>query len=188
VHHSPTHLNLSAAYRLGWTAQFTGGLLFFLPLPLLGFAPPTIGLILAANLIYQFWLHTELIPKLGWFEWLFNTPSHHRVHHASNAAYLDANFGGVLIVFDRLFGTLVDENEAVPCRYGLVDPVASNNPLYIVAHEWIAMTRDVVHATRLADRIGYVFGRPGWRAREARQSHATAVAMTASADAATSTC
>ena len=109
VHHSPNHLSLSSAYRLGWTQGLSGGALFFAPLVVLGFNPVVVVAALALNLLYQFWLHTELIPKLGPLEWVLNTPSHHRVHHASNAEYLDKNFGGVLIMFDRLFGTLAIE-------------------------------------------------------------------------------
>jgi sterol desaturase/sphingolipid hydroxylase (fatty acid hydroxylase superfamily) len=163
VHHSPRHLNFSAAYRLGWTAGLTGAGLFFVPLVVLGFHPLAVGLTLAVNLIYQFWLHTDLIPKLGAFEWLFNTPSHHRVHHASNPEYLDANYGGVLIVFDRLFGTLKDERSAVPCRYGLVKPIESHNPIRIAFHEWLAMGRDLRSATCWRECIAYAFGPPGWR-------------------------
>ncbi len=163
VHHSPRHLNFSAAYRLGWTAGLTGAGVFFLPLVLAGFHPFAVALVLAVNLVYQFWLHTELIPKLGWFERLFNTPSHHRVHHASNAEYLDANYGGVLIVFDRLFGTFVEERADLPCRYGLVKPLDSCNPVRIAFHEWQAMARDLIAASSWRERAAYAFGRPGWR-------------------------
>jgi sterol desaturase/sphingolipid hydroxylase (fatty acid hydroxylase superfamily) len=163
VHHSPRHLNFSAAYRLGWTAGFTGTGLFFVPLVLLGFHPLAVGAALALNLTYQFWLHTELIPKLGVLEWPFNTPSHHRVHHASNPEYLDANYGGVLIVFDRLFGTFVDERADIVSRYGLVKPLESHNPLRIAFHEWLAMARDLATASSWGERAAYAFGPPGWR-------------------------
>ena len=96
---------------------------------------------LSLNLLYQFWLHADWVPKLGWLEYVFNTPSHHRVHHAANPTYLDANYGGVLIVFDRLFGTLIVERDDHPCRYGLVKPLRSNNPLVIAFHEWLALAR-----------------------------------------------
>ena len=151
VHHSPNELNLSASFRFGITGPLNGTRLFFVPLIWLGFPPTAVFLTLTLNLLYQFWLHTTWIPKLGWFEYVFNTPSHHRVHHASNPEYLDANYGGVLIVFDRLFGTYVGERDDLPCRYGLVKPLKSNNPLYIAFHEWIALGRDVLRAAP-ADR------------------------------------
>ena len=123
VHHSPNQLTLSTAFRLGWTGKLTGTGLFFTPLSLLGFEPKVVLTALSLNLLYQFWLHTTWIPKLGWLEYVLNTPSAHRVHHASNLDYLDANYGGVLIVFDRLFGTYLPERDEQPCIYGLVKPM-----------------------------------------------------------------
>src|SRR6185437_13755792 len=128
----------------------------------LGLNPLAVAGMQALNLSYQFWLHTALIGRLGPFEWLFNTPSHHRVHHASNGAYLDRNYGGVLIIFDRLFGTFVEERDDLPCRYGLVKPLKSYNPLYIAVHEWIAMARDVWNAPSWRARLLHVVGPPGW--------------------------
>jgi sterol desaturase/sphingolipid hydroxylase (fatty acid hydroxylase superfamily) len=170
VHHSPNDYNLSAAYRLGWTAGITGHSLFYLPLVWLGFSPQAVFGMLAATLAYQFWLHTELVPKLGVFEWLFNTPAHHRVHHASNPEYLDRNYGATLIVFDRLFGTFAEERADAPCRYGLVAPIHSANPLRIVFHEWQQLGRDLRHAKTWRERTGYLFGRPGWRPDHARSN------------------
>jgi sterol desaturase/sphingolipid hydroxylase (fatty acid hydroxylase superfamily) len=163
VHHSANDFNLSAAYRLGWTAGITGHSLFYLPLVWLGFPPKAVFGMLALNLLYQFWLHTELVPRLGAFEWLFNTPSHHRVHHASNPEYLDRNYGGTLIVFDRLFGTFAAEHQDAPCRYGLTHPLYSANPLRIVFHEWIAIVRDLRHARDWRERLCLLFAAPGWR-------------------------
>lgn len=161
VHHSSTQFNLSASYRLGWTVGISGVLLIYLPLVWIGFPPPAVFAMLGLNLAYQFWLHTELVPKLGWFEWAFNTPSHHRVHHGTNVDYLDRNYGGVLIVFDRLFGTYATETE--PSRYGLVKPLVSHNPVYIAFHEWLHLWQDVHKARRWRDGFGIVFGPPGWR-------------------------
>ena len=118
---------------------------------------------LSANLLYQFWLHAEWIPKLGVLEYVFNTPSHHRVHHAANLDYLDANYGGVLIVFDRMFGTFIAERDDLPCRYGLVHPVTSYNTLAIEFREWLAILRDLRRAQGWGERLRYVFGPPGWR-------------------------
>lgn len=136
VHHSAEELTLPAAFRLGWTGSISGLWLFFLPLPLLGWHPAAVAAVLAFNLRYQYFLHSELPPWLGPLEWVFNTPASHRVHHASNPAYIDKNFGGVLIVFDRLFGTYARETKDDPCRFGLTEPVASNNPFVIALHEW----------------------------------------------------
>jgi len=162
VHHSPNDYTLAAAYRLGWTSKLSGAAIFNAPLIWLGFRPEVVAATLLFNLLYQFWLHTELVPRLGWLEYGLNTPSHHRVHHGANDVYLDRNFGGVLIVFDRLFGTFVEENPAEPPRYGLVNRLSSYNPAYIAIHEWLAMARDVARARSWRERLGYVFGPPGW--------------------------
>jgi sterol desaturase/sphingolipid hydroxylase (fatty acid hydroxylase superfamily) len=152
VHHSSNAFNFSAAYRLGWTSGISGGALFFAPLVWLGFPPAAVLTAVALNLLYQFWLHTELVPRLGPLEWLFNTPAHHRVHHARNPEYIDCNFGGILIVFDRLFGTVVAQRDDLPCRYGLVRPLTSYNPLRIALHGWVELGRALLAAQ-------------GWRAR-----------------------
>jgi sterol desaturase/sphingolipid hydroxylase (fatty acid hydroxylase superfamily) len=160
VHHSPNDLNLSAAYRLGWTARSSFAPLFFAPLVLLGFPPLIVGAALAANLFYQFWLHATWLPRLGALEWVLNTPAHHRVHHASNPEYLDANFGGVLIVFDRLFGTFVAERADIAIRFGLVHPIQSYNPLSIGLHEWRAILADITRARSLRAALSAAFGPP----------------------------
>jgi sterol desaturase/sphingolipid hydroxylase (fatty acid hydroxylase superfamily) len=163
VHHSPNELNFAAAYRLGWMSKLSGTGIFYLPLIWLGFPPDAVIATLSINLLYQFWLHADWIPKLGWLEYVLNTPSHHRVHHAANLDYLDANYGGVLIVFDRLFGTFVAERADLPCRYGLVKPITTYNPLAIAFHEWRAILRDLRTARSLSEVAGYLFGPPGWR-------------------------
>lgn len=163
VHHSPNEFNLGISYRFGWTGRLAGNALFFVPIIWLGFAPQAVFAVLALNLLYQFWLHTEWVPKLGWLEYFLNTPSHHRVHHASNAGYIDANYGGVLIGFDRLFGTFVAEHADEPCRYGLVKPLLSHNPVRIAFHEWIDLFADLWRARSWREAIGYVFGPPGWQ-------------------------
>lgn len=161
VHHSPTDLNFSAAYRLGWTSLVSGAWAFWLPLVALGFHPAAVFGTLAFNLLYQFWLHTELIGRLPrWFEWAFNTPSHHRVHHASNEGYLDRNYGGVLIVFDRLFGSFAEERASEPCRYGVPGRQPSRNPFVIAFAEWAALARDVARAPTWRIRAAAAFGPP----------------------------
>ncbi len=162
VHHSPNELSLAAAYRLGWTGSGTGALLFFAPLTLLGFPPQIVAATLAVNLLYQFWVHATWIPRLGALEWVLNTPSAHRVHHAANLDYLDANYGGVLIIWDRLFGTYRAERDDLPCRYGLVTPLRTNNLLRLEFGEWAAMARDAWAARGLRAKLGAVFGPPGW--------------------------
>ena len=160
VHHSPNELTLLAAVRLGWTKAFSGGWIVFLPLVLGGFHPLVVATLLALNLKYQFLLHTEAVGRLGPLEWVFNTPSHHRVHHASNPAYIDRNFGGVVIVFDRLFGTFAQERQEEPCRYGLTKPLVSNNPAVIALREWGWMLRDAWRAGGVLPAVRVLFGRP----------------------------
>jgi sterol desaturase/sphingolipid hydroxylase (fatty acid hydroxylase superfamily) len=160
VHHSAEHLTFFAALRLGWTGEISGAGLLFSPAILIGFHPLAVVAMLGVNLIYQFFVHNEYVGKLGWLEAVFNTPSHHRVHHASNAAYLDRNYGGILIVYDRLFGTFIAEDEADPPRYGLVKPLRSENPLRITTHEWAAMLRDWAGARGWRNRFRTLFGPP----------------------------
>jgi sterol desaturase/sphingolipid hydroxylase (fatty acid hydroxylase superfamily) len=164
VHHTAEAIHLVAAYRLGWTGLISGGWLFYAPLILMGFDPRAVVLMLGLNLTYQFWLHTEAVRKLPrWFEHVFNTPSHHRVHHAVNPIYLDRNYGGVVILFDRWFGTFAEERAEEPCRYGLVDPNPSHNPFVVALREWARLARDLVRARSWRQRLGYTFGAPGWK-------------------------
>jgi sterol desaturase/sphingolipid hydroxylase (fatty acid hydroxylase superfamily) len=163
VHHSPNRFTLSAAYRLGWLGKFTGATIFFTPMAFLGFEPATVLIALQLNLLYQFWIHAEWIPKLGWLEYVLNTPSAHRVHHSRNPEYLDANFGGVLIVFDRLFGTYVEERAGLPCQFGLVTPITTYNPIRINVGPWIGLAKDLASARSLGEAWMFLFGPPGWR-------------------------
>jgi len=137
-----------------------GGLVY-MPMYWIGFKPSYVILMLALNLMYQAWLHTTLIPKLGLFEGIINTPSAHRVHHAKNADYLDRNHGGVLMIFDRIFGTYVEEREDVSVDFGLVKPVNSYNPVKIAFHEWINMINDL-KKNKFRHWPGLLFGPPGW--------------------------
>jgi sterol desaturase/sphingolipid hydroxylase (fatty acid hydroxylase superfamily) len=162
VHHSPDELTLASAYRLAWTPFLSASWVFFLPVIWIGFNPFLVFGLLGISLVYQFWLHSTLIPKLGPLEYIFNTPSAHRVHHASNEAYLDRNYGGILIVFDRLFGTYTEEDEGVTLKYGLVHPQTSNNPLVIVYGEFVSLVRDLCRAKSWHDRWQLIFRPPGW--------------------------
>ncbi|MFL9866564.1 sterol desaturase family protein [Paraburkholderia fungorum] len=163
IHHAPNQLNLSAAYRIGWTGRLTGSTLFFVLAPLFGMPPRIVLMLLSLNLLYQFWLHATWIPRLGPLEWILNTPSAHRVHHAANLEYLDGNYGGVLIVFDRLFGTYIAERRDVPCRYGLVQPMTTYNLLTVEFTHWRALWRDLLSARSLREVAGYIVKPPGWR-------------------------
>jgi len=162
VHHTPEELTLSASYRLSWTPILSGSWLFFLPLVFIGYDPVWVFGFVSGSLAYQFWLHTTVIPRLGPLEWILNTPSAHRVHHASNAEYLDRNYGGVLIIFDRLFGTYVAEDPDIKIKYGLTHPVNTHNPIRIAYQELWAMVKDIAHAKHWRDRLGYVLAPPGW--------------------------
>ena len=164
VHHSSQHFNLSTNLRQSWTSQFSGLTLLGMPLAFIGFNPALVGLAFTLNLIYQFWIHTESVDRMpGWFEWLLNTPSHHRVHHASNPGYLDANYAGVFMIWDRLFGSFVPERRDEPPRYGIVSNLGSFNPVRIALHEYYAIARDVFRRNlTLLQRLAYLFAPPGW--------------------------
>lgn len=162
VHHSSERYNLSTALRQPWTPF--SSLPFWLPLAFLGFAPWMILLQQSISLIYQFFIHTERVGKLSRpVEFVMNTPSHHRVHHGSNEQYLDKNYGGTLIVWDRLFGTFEPEDERVV--YGLTHNIKTFNPAKVAFGEFAAIVRDVVSARNWRDALGYAFRGPGWQPR-----------------------
>jgi sterol desaturase/sphingolipid hydroxylase (fatty acid hydroxylase superfamily) len=161
VHHSANEMTLPAAIRLGWTGQVTGAWVFFLPLILIGFPPVLVVGLLGANLIYQYSLHTEAAGKL-WapIEYVFNTPSHHRAHHASDEGWLDTNYGGVLIIFDRMFGTFAAEPDGGGLTYGLVKPLRSNNPVRIALNQWLVLGRAIAAAPDWRTRFTILLGPP----------------------------
>lgn len=163
-HHSSQHYNLTTALRQSWTGLFTGMFVLQVPLVLLGFHPKLILFVFGFNLVWQFWIHTETIGRM-WapIEWIFNTPSHHRVHHAVNPRYLDANYAGTLIIWDRMFGTFVPEIDEDRPRYGIVKNIGTFNPLKVAFHEWIGMFSDALSpGLALRHRLGYLFMPPGW--------------------------
>jgi sterol desaturase/sphingolipid hydroxylase (fatty acid hydroxylase superfamily) len=157
-HHSSLEYNLSTALRQPWTAFQTA--ILVAPLALVGVRPDLIVMSGAINLVYQFWIHTEVVGRLGPLEAVLNTPSHHRVHHGSNARYLDRNYGGILIVWDRLFGSFQVEDE--PVAYGLTKIIGTYNLWTIAFHEWAALGRDVRRARTLRHRLGHLLRGPGW--------------------------
>ncbi|MDO3639904.1 sterol desaturase family protein [Mycolicibacterium arseniciresistens] len=165
AHHSSEYFNFATALRQKWNNS--GEILIWIPLPLLGVPPWMVFASFSLNLIYQFWVHTERIGKL-WrpFEFVFNTPSHHRVHHGMDAEYLDKNYGGIFILWDRMFGTF--QAELFRPHYGLTKPVDTFNIWKLQTREYVAIAADVRTATRWRDRLGYVFGPPGWQPTDRR--------------------
>lgn len=160
-HHSSQNLNLSTALRQSWTELFHK-YIFWAWMPIVGFSPWMILFMQSISLIFQFLQHTKVVGKLGPLEWVFNTPSHHRVHHASNIRYLDRNHAGILIIWDRLFGTFVEEDENEPCVYGITENIDSYNPLVIATHEYRNLWKDIKSAPRFSDKLKYMFYPPGW--------------------------
>ena len=174
IHHSSQHYNLSTALRQTWTGFFSLTFLFRLPLFLIGFPPAMVFFCAGLNLIYQFWIHTEVIGRMPrWFEAVMNTPSHHRVHHATNPRYLDRNYAGVFIIWDRMFGTFEAERDDDRPRYGIVKDLGSFNILWAASHEWIGMVRDMIAAPGWRARIGYFLGEPGWSHDNSRDTSET---------------
>ncbi len=164
VHHSSEYYNFSTALRQPWTGAVTGLVLLAVPLAYLGFHPALIGFCASLNLFYQFFLHTESVGRLHpWIEAVFNTPSHHRVHHARNPRYLDANYAGTLIVWDKLFGSFVPELDRDKPVFGLVKNIETYNPLAVALGEYWGIAKDAAAPGRsLLDRVRYVFAPPGW--------------------------
>lgn len=162
IHHSSQHYNLSTALRQTWTGFFSLTFLFRMPLFLIGFPPEMVFFCGGINLIYQFWIHTEAIGKMPrWFEAVMNTPSHHRVHHATNPRYLDANYAGVFIIWDKMFGSFIEERDDEKIRYGLVRQLGTFNVIWAAFHEWVGIAKDV-WAAPWGHKMGYVVREPGW--------------------------
>jgi sterol desaturase/sphingolipid hydroxylase (fatty acid hydroxylase superfamily) len=159
VHHSSEQLTLLSSFRLGWTSLLSAGWLFYAPLVFAGFDPSLVLGLLVFNLRFQTFLHTELIGRLGPLEWIFNTPAHHRLHHACNDAYIDRNYGGVLIIYDRLFGSLATERPDEPIRYGLAHRGPTTNPITIAFREWRIMANEII-AKRGREVGRTLFGTP----------------------------
>ncbi|MFY7927238.1 MAG: sterol desaturase family protein [Oligoflexus sp.] len=159
VHHSSEHYNFSTSIRLSWLE----GLFrwpFWCILPIAGFTPEVSMIAYMITRLYQVTLHNEYISKLGWLEHVLSTPSHHRVHHARNPQYLDKNYGGITILWDRLFGTFAREEE--PVEYGLVKQLNSSNIVWINFHEYVSLWQDIRKAKRWQDRLLYLWHKPGW--------------------------
>jgi sterol desaturase/sphingolipid hydroxylase (fatty acid hydroxylase superfamily) len=152
------------ALRQSWMKHFTGTMMLKIPLILIGFDPVLVVFCGVLNATYQFFLHTETIDRMPrWFEFVFNTPSHHRVHHGRNPEYLDSNFAGTLIIWDRMFGTFAEEDRAVPVDYGLVKNLETFNPFTILTHEYVGIAKDASQSgLTVWQRFCYIFAPPGW--------------------------
>lgn len=163
-HHSSQHYNLTTALRQTWTYTFTFMMVVRAPLILLGFHPAMVLFCGGLNLIYQFWIHTEAIGRMPrWFEAIMNTPSHHRAHHGRNPRYLDCNYAGVFIIWDKMFDTFVPEQEDEKVDYGLVHNLGTFNPLRVAFHEWVGIFQDMSQrGLTLRERIMYAVAPPGW--------------------------
>lgn len=172
IHHSSQRYSLAVALRQGWTKHFTGTTVLKIPLVLVGFDPILVIFCGALNAVYQFFLHTETVHKLPkWFEAVFNTPSHHRVHHGKNPEYLDSNYAGTFIIWDKIFGTFVPENENSYPDYGLVKDFETFNPFKIFIHEYWGILKDVFGNNRsIKDRILYIVAPPGWSHDNSRKT------------------
>lgn len=162
VHHQSEEYNLSTALRQTSTG-FLFSWIFYLPMAIAGVPSLVFFSVGALNLLYQFWVHTRHVPKLGWLEWIFITPSNHRVHHAQNPVYMDRNYGGVFILWDRLFGTFQEELDEEPVIFGVTTPLASWNPLWANLQFYVQLWRDAVRAESRWDKLRIWFMRTGWR-------------------------
>jgi len=162
VHHQSEEYNLTTALRQT-SSGFIFSWIFYLPLALVGVPPVVFITVASLNLLYQFWVHTRHIAKLGWLEWVLITPSNHRVHHAQNPAYLDRNYGGVFILWDRLFGTFKEEDPAEPVVFGVTTPLASWNPLWANLQFYAQLWQDARRAGSLWDKLRIWFMPTGWR-------------------------
>ena len=168
VHHQSEDYNLSTALRQTSTG-FLFSWIFYLPLFLIGFPLEVLLVVSAGNLIYQFWVHTQLIKRLGFLDYIFVTPSNHRVHHAQNERYIDKNYGGVLILWDRLFGTFEDESSGEPVIFGVRKPLANWNPIWANLQIYDYLLFDAIHTKKWKDKIGIWFRRTGWRPADVAQ-------------------
>ncbi|MEZ4946106.1 MAG: sterol desaturase family protein [Cyclobacteriaceae bacterium] len=157
THHSSEKYNWSVSFRLGWTQHIK--IIFFIPIALAGFHPVVFFICHQIAVLYQFWIHTEYIRKLPKpIEYIFTTPSHHRVHHARNDKYLDKNYGSTFIIWDRIFGTFQGEEEQAD--YGITKPIKSYNPVYLCFHEWMDIVKDIKNSKSLKEAYVMTFVRP----------------------------
>lgn len=160
VHHSSTHMNFTTAFRQSLMYPVAGMWVFWTPMIIIGFEPSIVFAVVALNLAYQFFVHTQLTHKLWGIGKLFNIPSHHRVHHSTNIEYIDKNFAGVLIIWDKLFGTFVAEDKNNPCKYGIVGQIHTNNPVTITFHQWQYLFKKLRDVKGVNNKCRVLFGYP----------------------------
>ena len=169
IHHSSKKYNLSTALRQTWTGHLSGKFIFWSWLAIIGFHPLMILTMKSINLVYQFWIHTEVIKKMPrWFEAIFNTPSHHRVHHGTNLIYIDQNYAGIFIIWDKLFHTF--QPEVHRPTYGIMHNINSSNPFYIATHEWLSIIKDIKWVYTIKVNLAYIFKAPGWSHDNSRKT------------------
>ena len=172
-HHSSQKLNFSVALRQSWGEPFYK-FLFYMWMPIIGFEPLYIIMMQAISLIYQFFQHTDLVKDLGFLELFMNTPSHHRVHHAVQAKYLDRNHAGIFIIWDRIFGTFAAEQDDIKPIYGITNNIDSHNPIYIATHEYRNIFKDVIKTKGFSNKLKVIFYPPGW---DPEGNHQTSAAI-----------
>ncbi|WP_196159347.1 sterol desaturase family protein [Reinekea sp. G2M2-21] len=171
VHHSSQTLNFSTAFRQSLTYPISGMWVFWIPLVMLGFEPMTVIAVVLFNLAYQFFIHTQLSPKFEFLGKVLNTPSHHKVHHSRNAEYIDMNYAGTLIIWDKLFGTFIAEKDDIVCDFGITRQVVSHNPIYLTFHEWKDMFRDAFSGQKsVSKRLKHFWAPPEWQPEPAASS------------------
>lgn len=170
VHHSSTRMNFTTAFRQSVLYPLVGMWLFWLPMIMIGFSPTTVFAIVAINLAYQFFVHTQTVGNLGWFEHIFNTPTHHRIHHAINRPYIDKNYGGVLIIWDKLFGTFAKEDKSIVIKYGIVGELPEDNPLSANFKQLGVLAQQMQREKKLLDKLKVLFGYPHLRTRSSSRN------------------
>ncbi|BFT31265.1 sterol desaturase family protein [Alteromonas sp. D210916BOD_24] len=163
VHHSSTRMNFTTAFRQSVLYPIVGMWLFWLPMIMIGFSPTVVFAIVAINLAYQFFVHTQTVGNLGWFEHIFNTPTHHRIHHAINKPYIDKNYAGVLIIWDKLFGTFAAEDKSITIKYGIVGELPDDNPLSANFKQVGVLAQQLQREKKLSDKLRVLFGYPNLR-------------------------
>ena len=176
VHHTSQTLNLSTAFRQSLTYPISGMWLFWAPIVWIGYEPELVVGAVLLSLAYQFFIHTQLVGKLGILEKFMNTPSHHRVHHSKNPEYIDKNYAGVLIIWDKMFASFVEERKDTPCEYGITRQVKSHNPIYLTFHEWRDMFRDALKENKsLWHRFKHLWGNPSWQPEQDNEREASLI-------------
>lgn len=171
VHHNSSQISIAAGYRRSLVRNLNGGFIFVFPFIFIGVDPKALKILFTISGLYQVFVHTEWIPKFKPLEWVFNTPSAHRVHHASNPIYIDKNHGGILLIWDHIFGTYQEELKSEPCIYGLTKPIDGGNFWQVQTEAWFGLFRDLKSANNAREVLGYLFLAPGWSPKKADEKN-----------------